>query len=132
SYRVPDYDSTTTTTDLVRQRWLDNAFYGQLTSFVYYNPKFILKGGLSTTIYEGEHFGEVVWADIAKPFGKGNRYYESNSEKIASNGFLKISKKINKKWTLDADMQSRSIQYMSKGADNYGTAINFDRNFTFF
>jgi iron complex outermembrane receptor protein len=49
---------TVTTTDLVRQKWLDNDFYGTTFSANYKSEKLdvILGGGYNK--YEGNHFGK--------------------------------------------------------------------------
>jgi iron complex outermembrane recepter protein len=52
-----------TETDLVRQRWLDNHFYGLTYSLNYNNSgrlQTVLGGGFN--IYDGDHFGEIIWA----------------------------------------------------------------------
>jgi len=53
---------TITNTDLVRQLWLDNDFYGSIFSLQYKGniSQFTLGGGWNR--YEGKHFGEVIWA----------------------------------------------------------------------
>ncbi|MBL7837194.1 MAG: TonB-dependent receptor plug domain-containing protein [Bacteroidetes bacterium] len=134
-YRVNDYingNDTITSTNLVRQRWLDNIFYGNFTSLNYTKKNTELTLGLSATSYDGEHFGRVIWAEIASPFGLDNKYYQSFSHKDELNTFIKWNQKLNKHWKFDADLQYRHIKYNSKGNDNDGTPINFDVTYQFF
>ena len=59
----PVYNGDTVfTTDLVRQLWLDNYYYGNIFSFQYKTNKssFILGGGWHR--YDGNHYGDIVWA----------------------------------------------------------------------
>jgi iron complex outermembrane receptor protein len=48
----------------VRQKWLDNDFYGTTFSANYKSEKLdvILGGGYNK--YEGSHFGKVIWARL--------------------------------------------------------------------
>ena len=53
---------TVTRTDLVRQLWLDNDFYGNIFSFHFDNKKVQMTFGGSWNRYKGNHYGEVVQA----------------------------------------------------------------------
>lgn len=135
AYGVADYSSgsdTVTATDLVRQRWLDNVFFGSFTTLNYQKGKLDLIGGLSYTEYRGKHFGDVIWASLAQPFGKDFRYYSSTSRKTEYNGFVKGNVKITKRLQADLEMQARHIQYRSEGNDNDLKRINFDTGYLFF
>ena len=50
------------TTDIIRRRWLDNDFYvlNFSTNYKSDNLDFIFNGSYSD--YDGDHFGEVIWA----------------------------------------------------------------------
>jgi iron complex outermembrane receptor protein len=63
-YRLPKpvYGTDTiTNTDLVRQLWLDNDFYGNIFSLQYKSntSQFTLGGGWNR--YEGNHYGGITW-----------------------------------------------------------------------
>ena len=135
AYGVANYSSgsdTITSTDLVRQRWLDNVFFGSFTTLNYQKGKLDVIGGLSFTEYRGKHFGDVIWASIAKPFGKDYRYYSSSSRKTEYNGFVKGNLKITKNLQADMELQARQIRYKSEGNDNDLKRINFDTGYLFF
>jgi len=53
---------TLQSTNLVRQRWLDNYFYGSVLSLQYKknNTELMLGGGWDR--YDGKHYGNVIWA----------------------------------------------------------------------
>ncbi|MBC8034407.1 MAG: TonB-dependent receptor plug domain-containing protein, partial [Chitinophagaceae bacterium] len=51
-----------TTTDLVRQLWLDNYYYGNVFSFNYKQNKTQLTLGGAYTRYDGSHYGKITWA----------------------------------------------------------------------
>lgn len=81
--------NTITRTNLVRQRWLDNDFYGQIISLQYKKNKqeFTLGGGWST--YEGSHFGTIPFIEVGT-VPKGYKYYDlpatKNDANIYANG----------------------------------------------
>jgi iron complex outermembrane receptor protein len=83
-------DTSITATDLIRRRWLDNDFYGATYS-VNYTPsdmiKFTLGGAWNQ--YDGDHFGEVIWARYASTSDIRDRYYESRGLKTDFNTYLK-------------------------------------------
>jgi iron complex outermembrane receptor protein len=105
------------TTDLIRRRWLDNDFYGTVFSANYNreNLNLILGGGWNA--YEGEHFGEVIWADFASNSSIRDKYYDDDSKKTDFNVFAKASYKLGDHWSLFGDMQYRTVGYKANGDD---------------
>ncbi len=103
-------------TDLVRQRWLDNHFYG-LTYSLNYNSFGRLQGiiGGGYNIYQGDHFGEIIWARLAKAFDKGHRYYDNEAKKQDLNTFVKLNYEVSDGLFLFGDMQYRNIIYDFEG-----------------
>ena len=104
-----------TETDLVRRRWLDNDFYGTVFSLNkdFEKTKFILGGGYN--LYEGDHFGEVIWARFAPEANIRDRYYDDNSRKTDFNVFAKVNHKWNDRWSFYGDLQLRSVAYEANG-----------------
>ena len=117
--------------DLVRQRCLDNIFYGNFSSLNYKNNKTDFIAGVSISHYDGKHHGDVIWAAIAQPFGKDYRYYQSKSKKTELNTFAKLNCRFSPKLQADAEFQVRNIQYSGSGSDNDLKAIQFDVNYLF-
>jgi iron complex outermembrane receptor protein len=91
-----------------------------------------LVAGVSYNAYNGKHFGKVIWADIAQPFGKDREYYTSNSNKQELNAYIKAHYIVKKTTQINLEVQSRHLTYNSKGIDNDGTNINFDVQYNFF
>jgi len=54
--------TTLNTTDLIRRKWLKNDFYGTTVSINYKKSFVDWTLGSSLNTYEGDHFGEVIWA----------------------------------------------------------------------
>ena len=106
-----------TTTDLIRQKWLDNDFYGTTFSANYKAKKLdvILGGGWNK--YEGDHFGKVIWARYASQSELGNHYYDDFSTKTDGNLFAKANDKVSDKWSLFGDLQVRNVTYIANAAE---------------
>ena len=104
-----------TETDLVRRRWLDNDFYGTVFSLNrdFEKARLILGGGYN--LYEGDHFGEVIWARLAPGADIRDRYYDDNSRKTDFNFFTKVNYKWNERWSFYGDLQLRSVSYQANG-----------------
>ncbi len=117
-----------TATDLIRQKWLDNDFYGTTFSVNYKNETvdFIVGGGWNK--YQGDHFGKVIWSRFASTSELGDRYYDDYGDKTDGNIFAKINYQITKKISLFGDLQFRSVNYKANGVQ----ANLVDDKFTFF
>ncbi len=120
--------TTINRTDLIRQKWLDNDFYGTTFSANYKSDKLdvILGGGYNR--YEGDHFGQVIWARYASKSELGDRYYDDYSTKNDGNIFAKANFQIAEKLSLFGDLQLRNVHYKASSSE---TGLVND-NFNFF
>lgn len=97
--------------DFIRKKWLDNDFYGVVTTI---NGKFdnlTLNMGAVANQYYGWHFGnvdDVFYSDI-----KDFEYYRNRSVKNEISGFAKAILNFNR-LELFGDLQLRSINYDTK------------------
>lgn len=116
------------TTDLVRQKWLDNDFYGTTFSAKYKDEKLdvILGGGWNK--YEGDHYGKVIWARYASQSELGDHYYDDFSTKTDGNIFAKANYQFTEKLSFYGDLQYRRVEYK---ADSPETGL-VDDTFNFF
>ncbi|RYY52745.1 MAG: TonB-dependent receptor [Chitinophagaceae bacterium] len=130
-YGLPDLsiDGTpVTSTDLVRQKWLDNYFYGQIASLQYRSDKDQLALGGGWTSYDGDHYGIVTWAKYG--FSKDQHYYDNTARKNDLNIYAKWQHQLNAAWSFFADLQYRRVKHTMDGfEDNPTLAIN--RSFDF-
>jgi iron complex outermembrane receptor protein len=108
-YVLPDFNGITST-DLVRKRWLDNAFYGTTFSLNYKNTITEIIIGGAANKYEGKHFGEVVWTQYYVP--NSNTYYDNFGNKNDVNFYTKASQQIGK-FNVFADLQYRMVFYQA-------------------
>ncbi|GAB4407921.1 MAG: TonB-dependent receptor [Bacteroidia bacterium] len=136
---VPGGD-TLRNSDLIRRRWLDNDFYG-LTYAASYQPvrRVQLTLGGAWNRYDGDHFGEIIWARWAGSSEIRDRYYESRGLKTDFNTYAKVNAEPLPGLLVYADMQVRKIGYTlgnpsleGPGTDNDGQAIEGDFDYLFF
>jgi len=115
-------------TDLIRQKWLDNDFYGTTFSVKYKEEKLdvILGGGWNK--YEGDHYGKVIWARNSALSELGDHYYDDYSTKTDGNIFAKANYQFTEKLSFYGDLQYRRVQYKANSKE---TGI-VDDTFNFF
>tara|TARA_R110002051_G_scaffold143507_2_gene216413 strand:+ start:5171 stop:7333 length:2163 start_codon:yes stop_codon:yes gene_type:complete len=116
------------TTDVIRRRWLDNDFYGTVFSANYKKEKLDLIIGGGFNKYEGDHFGEVIWARYASNSSYKDRYYGDSSTKTDFNLYSKANYQLTNQWSLYGDLQYRTVGYKANG-DETGLV---DDTFNFF
>jgi Outer membrane receptor proteins, mostly Fe transport len=117
-YALHDHSGDTTHTNLIRRKWLDNAFYGVTWSLNYTKNglNLILGGGANQ--YFGKHYGRVMWAQY---FGDGqidHQYYYSSGTKNDINIFAKSTYAFNNRITVFGDVQYRYLKHSINGVDD--------------
>jgi iron complex outermembrane recepter protein len=125
-------NTTISRTDLVRRRWLDNDFYGVTYSLHYDKNKLSSMLGGAWNRYVGDHFGEIIWSQVALNFDKDHRYYYNLGDKRDFNIYWKNNYQISEKLNAFVDLQIRSIAYNVEGIDNNRVDIGVDVNYNFF
>lgn len=121
AYGLPDFISpsandTITSTDLVRQLWLDNYYYGSVFSLLYGKNKTQISLGGGYTQYIGGHCGYIKWAQYNVP--ADYRWYKLNSQKNDLNLYLKAQHKLTEKFIVFGDVQYRNVAYNIYGFRN--------------
>ncbi len=123
---------TVNTTDLIRRRWLDNDFYVINANANYKDNNLNLIFGGSYSHYNGDHFGEVIWAEFASQSEIRDRYYYGNSKKNDLSVFTKANHRLNDRVSLYGDLQMRNVTYKTTGNTSDLVDFEVDKNFTFF
>ncbi len=123
---------TVNTTDLIRRRWLDNDFYVVNASANYKKNALNMTFGTSYSNYDGDHFGEIIWAQYASNSEVRDRYYEGNGRKKDFSTFLKATYRLNDKVSLYGDLQLRNVDYKTSGLTSDRVPFNVDENYSFF
>ncbi len=123
---------TINTTDLIRRRWLDNDYYVVNANVNYKNQQLDITSGIFYSYYDGDHFGEIIWAQNAGGSQIRDRYYSGNGTKKELNGYAKATYRFNEKWSAYADAQVRNVDYTTSGLTSDRVALAVDKNYTFF
>lgn len=129
NYITPSGADTITTTDMVRQLWLDNHYYGSVFSLLYEKEKTQIAFGGGWTQYLGDHYGYVKWAEHNIP--ADYRWYLLNSQKNDLNLYVKAQQTIGKNLILFGDLQYRNVSYIINGFRKNPT-LRPVNNFNFF
>src|SRR5688572_14704580 len=117
-----------TNSDLVRQLWLDNDFYGNISSLHYKDEKSQITFGGGWNRYEGTHYGDVVWAE--KGLALPGRWYDLDANKNDLTLYFKQQTKIGSLVSIFYDLQYRRVKYNLYGfRNNPGLIINNKYNF---
>lgn len=125
---------TITHTDLVRQKWLDNDFYGGVFSLLYTGDRLSLTGGGGLNRYAGQHKGKIIWMRYAGDTEKGHTWYRNSSLKWDGNLYIKSNYQVSQRMNLFADMQYRYVYYHLEGIDDdgYKRELGQEHQFHFF
>jgi len=118
--------------DLIRRKWLDNDFYGMTFSV---NRKqetsdFTFGGGYN--VYDGNHFGNVIWARNAGDSEMNHEWYRGTGLKKDFNVFAKYNYELAENLNLFADFQYRKIDYSITGLDDDLRDLTQKHHFEFF
>lgn len=117
-------------TDFIRKKWLDNDFYGVVSTLYGKFENLDLNFGLVGNQYYGRHFGNVT--GVYFPQIDEHEYYRNRSVKNEVAGFAKFIVTKNR-FEFFGDLQLRNITYDTKIAqqgDDEG--VNLDKKWTFF
>lgn len=130
-YGMPDPPSSgapITSSDMIRQLWLGNDFYGNIFSFQYKHNKTQATLGGGFTRYDGLHFGKITWA--AQGLTSLKNWYDLDALKTDFNIYLKQQTEMSANWHLFYDLQYRHVNYETEGfRDNPSLSVNKTFNF---
>lgn len=136
NYNLPNVvigTDTLTSTDLIRRRWLDNYFYGSTFSFDYNSfKKLTASFGGGWNQYDGDHYGQIIWARNAGNTDNEHRYYYSTGKKKDFNLYGKLYYAFTDRLTAFADLQYRRVSHAIHGTDNDLVNLGFDQSYSFF
>ncbi len=128
-YNLPDLvtgNQTLKRTDFIREKWLDNDFYGIVSTLYGKFGSLDLNFGVVGNQYKNAHFGNVSGVFLPEIFE--HEYYRNNSEKNELAGFAKGILKLNR-FELYGDLQLRNITYdthIIQQGDGEGVELNKD------
>jgi iron complex outermembrane receptor protein len=117
--------------DLIRQKWLDNDFYGIIWSLNYREGRInaFLGGGVNR--YDGRHFGKVIWMRNAGTSEINHEWYRGTGLKTDAHVYAKLNLQVTRKLGIYGDMQYRYIHYLIKGIDDDRRSIDQEHEYNF-
>ena len=118
--------------DMIRQKWLDNDFYGITYSLTHKKKKWNLIFGGAWNRYHGNHFGKVIWTQVAEKGEYEQEWYRNRGLKTDFNIYSKLNYRLVSSLNLFADMQLRKIWYEIDGIDDDQRTITQSHNYFFF
>jgi iron complex outermembrane recepter protein len=133
NYGVQDVtvaDTTLSSTDLIRQLWLNNKFYGAIYSLQYKKTATQITFGGGYNRYQGNHYGKVVWSQLGG-FDKDYKWYKLNALKTDLNFYAKWQQQLSTGFSSFADVQYRQVQYNIGGFKN-NPALKVNNTYNFF
>lgn len=118
-------------TDLVRQKWLDNYFYGITYALNYETDKLNASVGGALNRYDGNHYGKVIWVRNANNLDMSKEWYKSKGIKDDANIYAKLNFEPLSGLFASVDLQYRYINYRMQGTDDkYDEDKNVMRDIT--
>ena len=121
-----------TSTDYIRRRWLDNDFYAINATVNYEDENWDTTSGVYASLYQGDHFGEILWSEFPIDFDFKERYYEGTGEKTEVTIFSKATYKINNHVSVYGDLQGRFVRHQTGGIESDLRPLEVDVNYNFF
>ncbi len=110
-------------TNLLRKKMMGNNFGGVVGSALYSAERVSLAMGVSASLYDGVHYGEISGL-LAAPDFATTEYYRNYTTKWDASCFAKVDWLITKGLNLYADVQYRHITHNISGVnDNYDDSI---------
>jgi iron complex outermembrane receptor protein len=125
-------DSVISSTDLVRQKWMSNDFFGVVYSLKYQKGRIdaTLGGGMNR--YLGDHYGKIIWMQYAGNTGKDYQWYFNDARKDEASIYGKLNYSISDRISVFGDLQFRYILYKMKGMDDDLKDLDQVHRFGFF
>lgn len=132
--------ATVKKSDLVRKKAMWNNFGGAVASASYTSERVSAAVGAAWNIYDGDHFGQVLWVkNYIGALDPQSEYYRNTTTKNDANIFAKVDWTVARGLNIYADLQYRFINHRISGRnDNYDRinsemqALDVNRTYHFF
>lgn len=129
---VVSYGNNRYQANLIRQRWLDNNFAGIVFSYNTNGVRTDQTFGGAVNIYNGNHFGKVIWHEFMNMEKGAFNYYDNSSKKTDANVYWKVQHRFTKELSAFTDLQLRHVYYSWFGPTNTGINEQQNTNYLFF
>ena len=128
---LADYGFSNAIHDIVCDEGMDNNFYGYIANLIYKKKKIDFTLGHSYSIYDGNHYGYVLWIQDDGTTDLSQPYYRHSGLKKDLNVFGKLNYVINSQLNTYADLQYRNISYNIEGSDYDLSDLDVECNWNF-
>ena len=124
-------NTTIASTANIVQKWLDNDFYVLTANIRHKGDQTDVVFGTLLSSYQGDHFGNLIWARYASNAQPKHEFYRNKGEKNEFSAFGKITHQLGDSFTAYADLQYRRVNYTARGSlDELGN-IGIEDEFNF-
>jgi iron complex outermembrane receptor protein len=124
-------NTTIASTTNIVQKWLDNDFYVLTANIRHKGAQTEVVFGTLLSSYQGDHFGNLIWARYASNAQPKHEFYRNKAEKNEFSAFGKITHQLGDSFTAYADLQYRRVNYTARGSlDELGN-IDIEDEFNF-
>ncbi|MFH0843416.1 MAG: TonB-dependent receptor [Bacteroidota bacterium] len=121
-----------TESDLIRRKWMVNDFYGLVWSLNYRKQKIEATVGGGMNLYNGDHFGRIIWMQYAGNTSKDYQWYFNQGNKGEASIYGKVNYSLSPITSLFTDIHYRYIRYEMSGSDDDLKDISQQHIFHFF
>ncbi|MBR4898252.1 MAG: TonB-dependent receptor [Prevotella sp.] len=128
--------------DVIRQKRMDNDFFGVIASANYDNHDRLMASiGGGWNKYDGDHYGKLVWVrtpSASQTINPNQTYYDNNAKKSDANIYGKLSYELIQGLNAYVDLQFRHVGYKSTGTSQEFNGVGdqqplaFDQTYDFF
>ena len=118
--------------DYITRKWLDNQFFVFNYNLNYTTANNNLTFGSTYSEYDGDHFGETIWAQNSGDIQFTDLFYNGNGLKKDFSNFIKTVYQLSDGLSIYADFQLRKIDYVTTGSTSNVDDLAVDKSYSFF
>lgn len=118
--------------DFIIQQAMDNQYYAAVTSINYRRDNIRATAGVTYSYYNGDHFGDMLWAKYNNNIPEDYRWYLNTGKKDETSVYARGEWDISKKVTAFADLQYRYIDFRLSGIDKDFVSLERNQFYHFF
>ena len=118
--------------DYITRKWLDNQFFVFNYNLNYTTANNNLTFGSTYSEYDGDHFGETIWAQNSGDIQFTDLFYNGNGLKKDFSNFIKTVYQLSDGLSIYADFQLRKIDYVTTGSTSNIDELAVDKSYSFF
>lgn len=125
-------DNTFNRSDVIIRQALDNNYYAVNANLKHSMKRVITNMGLSYSYYEGDHFGNVLWAMHNSDIPDDYRWYINSGFKGDLSAYVRSEIAVSDNIIAYGDIQYRRVNYTMRGDDKDFASLDWDNVYNFF